>query len=82
MQFYGIFGKVAVGKTVEHRQQIGRSFPGACLCHGNKIAAFKGHRYGLLLNRRAVAEAHGVESVEHVVVEVVLVESHNRLKAI
>ncbi len=73
----GILGKLTVGKTVEYGQQICCRLAGACLCHGYEIVAFKGYWYGLLLYRGALVEAHGIECVKYIVVQVKFIKLHN-----
>ena len=73
---HGIRRKTAIGKPVDHGQQICGSLTGAGLCASEQIFPLQHRRYGLFLNRGAFVEMHIPESVENIIVGQYLIKSH------
>ena len=66
----GVLGVSAFGQFVEDGQHVGGGLAGARLCHGYQVAALEDDGDGLLLYGGALFEAHGVQCVQHLVVQV------------
>ena len=65
-----IFGITAFGQFVQDGQHVGGGFAGTRLCYGYQVAALKDDGDGFFLYGGALFEAHGVQCVQHLVVQV------------
>jgi len=66
----GVRGVGAFGQFVEDGQHVGGGLAGARLCHGDEVAALEDDGDGLFLYGGALFEAHGVQCLQHLVVQV------------
>ena len=72
----GIVGVATVTEHAEDGEQVGCCLSRTGLGYTDEVATLQEGRYGVLLDRGTGGEVHCVECVEHVIIEIEIVEVH------